>query len=243
MAGSNERQLRRELSAEREQLVAQIHKLEDSSRHWDTERRQLNDHAGQLQQAYVQAQAQIQAHEVTARSSTASDSVIDQVRREKDALQKEFQNARNAWDTERRELSSQVDRLDSQIHRLSESSHRVSDEIVEQLHSQYEQKLHEAIQQKTQLAQQLQSASSLLEGERARLSAAHSAGTAAAAGFDESAIKAEVARVEASINEIVAIIDNEETELSTIIRKNVEKAELDAYLRGILFVLGRSKSK
>src|SRR5438477_2571157 len=155
-------------STEREQLVAQIHKLEDSSRNWDTERRQLNDHAGQLQQAYVQAQAQIQAHEVTARSSTASDSVVDQVRREKDALQKEFQNARNAWDTERRELSSQVDRLDSQIHRLSESSHRVSDEIVEQLRSQYEQKLHESIQQKTQLAQQLESASSLLEGQRAR---------------------------------------------------------------------------
>ena len=226
--------------AEREQLVTQIHKLEEASRHWDTERRQLNDHAGQLQQAYVQAQAQIQANEVSARSSKASDSVVDQVRREKETLQKEFQDARNAWDTERRQLQAQLDRLDSQIHRLSESSHRVSDEIVEQLRSQYEQKLHESIQQKTQLAQQLQSASSLLEAERARLSAAHGGGTA---GLDETAIKAEVARVEASINEIVAIIDNEETELSTIIRKNVEKAELDAYLRGILFVLGRSKSK
>ena len=226
--------------AEREQLVAQIHKLEEASRHWDTERRQLNDHAGQLQQAYVQAQAQIQAHEVAARSSKVSDSVVDQVRREKETLQKEFHDARNAWDTERRQLQEQLERLDSQIHRISESSHRVSDEIVEQLRSQYEQKLHEAIQQKTQLAQQLQSASSLLEGQRARLSAAQSGG---AAGFDETAIKAEVAKVEASINEIVAIIDNEQTELSTIIRKNVEKAELDAYLRGILFVLGRSKSK
>jgi hypothetical protein len=225
---------------EREQLVMQIHKLEQSARHWDTERRQLNDHAGQLQQAYVQAQAQIQAFEIASRSSKTSESAIEQFRREKEALQKEFQEARNAWDSERRELNGQIERLNSQIQRMSESSHSVSDEIVEQLRTQYEQKLQEAIQQKIQLAQQLQSASSLLEAERTRLSAAHSSGKQ---GFNEEAIKAEVARVEASINEIVAIIDNQETELATIIRKNVEKAELDAYLRGILFVLGRSKEK
>src|SRR5262249_51460004 len=116
----------------------------------------------------------------------------------------------------------------------------VSEEIVEQLRTQYEQRLQDAIQQKTQLAQQLQSASSLLEAERTRLSAAH---TRSEPGLDETAIRAEVTRVQASISEIVAIIDNQETELSTIIRKNVEKAELDAYLRGILFVLGRSKDK
>jgi hypothetical protein len=200
----------------------------------------LNNHAGQLQEAYVQVQAQIQAYEVTARSSKASESAIDQFRREKDTLQKEFQDARNTWDSERRQLNGQIERLSSQIQRLSETSHKVSDEIVEQLRAQYEQKLQEAIRQKTQLAQQLQSASSLLEAQRARLSAAHTGGSALS-GLDEKAIRAEVARVEASINEIIAIIDNQETELSTIIRKNVEKAELDAYLRGILFVLGQSK--
>jgi hypothetical protein len=54
-------------------------------------------------------------------------------------------------------------------------------------------------------------------------------------------ITAEVARIEDAIREIVALIDNPETELSMVIRKNVEKAELDAYLKGILFSLGMGK--
>ena len=42
------------------------------------------------------------------------------------------------------------------------------------------------------------------------------------------------------ISQIIAVIDNPDTELSIVIRKNVEKAELDAYLKGILFSLGRN---
>jgi hypothetical protein len=112
----------------------------------------------------------------------------------------------------------------------------VSNEVVDQLRKQYEQKLQESIAQKTQLAQELQSASALLESERARLSAAQAGGPS---GLNSEAIQAEVDRVETLITEIVAVIDNPDTELSTIIRKNVEKAELDAYLRGILFSLGK----
>jgi chromosome segregation ATPase len=227
--------------AERTELVAQIHKLEESARHWDTERRQLNDHAGQLQRAFVQAQAQIQTYEVASRSSKASESAIEQIRREKDALQKEIQDTRNAWDSERRQLHGQIEQLGSQIQRMSVSSHRVSDEIVDQLRVQYEQRLQEAIQQKTQLAQQLQSASLLLEAERTRLSAAQTSGESGGDGVDKNAIQAEVVRVEGLISEIVAVIDNPQTDLSTIIKKNVEKAELDSYLRGILFALGRKK--
>ena len=226
-------------TAEREQLVAQMRKLEESSRHWDTERRQLNDHAGQLQQAFVKAQAQIQAYEVAARSSKPAEAQAEQLRREKDALQKEFQEARSAWTSERHRLITEIERLEGQIQRVSKSGERVNNEIVEQLRMQYEERLQEAIQQKTQLTQQLQSASSLLEAERARLSAAHTNGESA---IDKFAITAEVARVEALIGEIIAIIDDKDTELSTIIRKNVEKVELDAYLRGILFALGRKKN-
>src|SRR5262249_53905022 len=156
-----------------------------------TERRKLNDHAGQLQQAFVQAQAQIQAYEVAARSSKPAEAQLEQLRREKDALQKEYQDARNAWSSERHELITEVERLETQIQRVSRSGERVNDEIVDQLRIQYEERLQEAIQQKTQLAQQLQSASALLETERVRLSAAHTDGEA---GVDKNAIAAEVAR-------------------------------------------------
>jgi|SRR5437016_1658332 len=224
-------------SSEREQLVAQIHKLEDSSRQWDTERRQLNDHAGQLQQAFMQAQAHIQALEVAARSSSAPAAQAEQFQKEKEAIQKELQQTRNAWDAERRQLNGQIERLERQLQRVSESRERVSDDIVDQLRQQYEQRLQDVIKQKTQLAEQLQGASTRLEAERGRLSAAQHEEPP---GLDSEAIAAEVTRVEGLISEIIGIIDNPDTELSTIIRKNVEKSELDSYLKGILFALGRS---
>jgi hypothetical protein len=59
--------------------------------------------------------------------------------------------------------------------------------------------------------------------------------------LDLGTIDAEVERVEEMISTIAELIDNPETELSTVIRKNVERAELDAYLKGILFSLGRGK--
>ena len=86
----------------------------------------------------------------------------------------------------------------------------------------------------------------MLETERARLSAeiGNAEKSPPAKGvdsLDRDAISAEVARVEKQIKEIAALIDNPETELSTVIRKNVEKAELGAYLKGILYSLGRGK--
>src|SRR5205823_5470697 len=95
----------------------------------------------------------------------------------------------------------------------------ISSEVVDQLRKQYEERLQDAIQQKTQLAQELQSASRLLEAERARLSSeiGKSESKAAAAPghtFDKEALSAEVARVEAQIQQIVTLIDDPETELS-----------------------------
>jgi chromosome segregation ATPase len=230
---------------EREKLMADIQKLEAAARQWDAERRQLNDHAGQLQQAFVQAQAKIQGYEAAARSGSQQESAIEELQRQKEAAGRESQEARNSWDTERRRLNSQVERLEQQLQRMSDTRERVSNEVVDQLRKQYDQKLQEAIQQKTQLAQELQHVSGLLETERSRFAAEigqkRDNGDQAVGGttLDAQAMAAEVARVEALIGEIVTVIDNPDTELSTVIRKNVEKAELDAYLKGILFSLGR----
>jgi chromosome segregation ATPase len=224
-------------NSERTQLSSHIQRIEGASRQWDAERRQLNDHAGQLQQAYVQAQAKIQAYEVASRSPNPSDAKIDDLRREKEAIQQQMSLAQNQWNGERRELNAQIDRLEQQLNRMGDNRDRVSNEVVDQLRRQYEQRLQEAIQQKTQLAQDLQSASLLLEAERARLSAAQ-AGTNGG-GLNTEVLNAEIARVEGLLGQIIAIIDDPNTELSTVIRKNVEKAELDAYLKGILFSLGK----
>ena len=233
-------------STEREKLVSEIQKWEASSRQWETERRQLNDHAGQLQEAYVQAQAKIQGYEVAARAGNQYESKLSELKQQKESLERQLQNARNEWTAERLRLNSEIDRRDQQIQRIATDKEGVSSEVVEQLRKQYEQRLQEAIQQKTQLAQELQNASQMLETERARLSAeiGNAEKSPPAKGvdsLDRDAISAEVARVEKQIKEIAALIDNPETELSTVIRKNVEKAELGAYLKGILYSLGRGK--
>lgn len=238
-----EKQLQESLAkwnAEREKLSGDIQKLEAASRQWDSERRQLNDHAGQLQQAFVQAQARIQGLEAAARSGSQGDTKVEELQQQKGAIEREMHEARSNWDDERRRLNSQIERMEQQLQRVSDTRDRVSSEIVDQLRKQYEQKLQEAIQQKTHLAAELQSASALLETERTRLSTEITQSQKDDGGLNTDAIDAEVKRVEALIGEIVAVIDNPETALSTIIRKNVEKAELDAYLKGILFSLGRT---
>ena len=75
----------------------------------------------------------------------------------------------------------------------------------------------------------------MLESERARLTTEITQAKDSSGGANSDAISKELTRVEAMIRDIVELIDDPATELSTVIRKNVEKAELDAYLKGILF--------
>jgi hypothetical protein len=50
-------------------------------------------------------------------------------------------------------------------------------------------------------------------------------------------LQQEIERAEAKLQELLKIIENPATELSTVIRRNVEKSEMEAYLRGIRLVL------
>ncbi len=169
--------------------------------------------------------------------------VVDQVRKEyEDKLQKasselEEERAKSAAETVKRRDAYERE-LSLLQRKLAETKDTVSADVVDQLRKQYEDKLHDIIQQKTQLTDELRKASSSLEEERARFGAAAASpkGDAPAAKLD-----AEVARVETMISEIARLIDDPNTDLSTVIRKNVERAELDAYLKGILFSMGRNR--
>jgi len=228
-------------NAERERLVMQIQRLEESARQWDTERRRLNEHAGQLQQAFVQASAKIQTLEVAAREPSSSELKLEELKNQNAEAEQQLEAAQSRWDAERRDMQSQIERLQQQqLQRTTDTSGRVSKEVVDQLRQQYEHRLHEATQQKTQLAKELESLNVLLEVERTRLSTGHAPSNGSGAGLSSETINAEIARVETQLSQIMAIIDDPETELATVIRKNVEKAELDSYLKGILFSLGKT---
>ncbi|PYS40971.1 MAG: hypothetical protein DMG14_08795 [Acidobacteria bacterium] len=57
------------------------------------------------------------------------------------------------------------------------------------------------------------------------------------------AVTGEIERVQHLIKEISSLIEDPATELSTVIRKNVHRAELESYLRGIQFVVHGDRSK
>jgi hypothetical protein len=140
------------------------------------------------------------------------------------AMQKEMERERVEW----RIQIQQMER------RLSESRQTVNTEVVDQLRRQYDDRMQEMILQKTQLTEELKSASMLLESERGRFLTASGNG-------NTDAINAEVARVQRMVAEIAKRIEDPATDLSTVIRKNVERAELNAYLKGIQYSMGNSK--
>jgi chromosome segregation ATPase len=168
-------------------------------------------------------------------------------------LQKAQQEAIQLKEKQAEELRLVATRLEAsqteiqQLKRqLEETTDAVSSEVVEQLRRQYDERMQEVIHQKTELSEQLKTASALLETERSRFAAAATAqskaGSAKGSTIDTELLNAEFARVEGKIAEIARLIDDPSTELSLVIRKNVERAELDAYLKGILFSMGRSQA-
>ena len=137
------------------------------------------------------------------------------------AMQTEMERERAEWRVQIQQLERGLD----------DTRQTVNAEVVEQLRRQYDDRLQEMILQKSQLTEELKSASALLEAERSRFA------TAAGSGH-EVAVVAEVARVQNRIADIGKLIENPSTELSMVIRKNVERVELNAYLEGIRFSMG-----
>jgi hypothetical protein len=123
----------------------------------------------------------------------------------------------------RNELADAVDRVRTE---LTEERDRLSRQLDELLHS----------------AAQWDSERDRLKEEARAAAAAKDKAMAEAKVSVQSTVaneslQAEVHRVEESIRTISAIIDAPETELSLVIRKNVERAELEAYLKGIKFAV------
>ena|ERR1700733_14562429 len=81
------------------------------------------------------------------------------------------------------------------------------------------------------------------EAEKAFAAAKAAASSGPALSASSETIKNEMDRVAGLIRQIIALMEDSSTELSTVIRKNVEKAELESYLRGIRFALNGGNSK
>src|SRR5262249_34335522 len=125
------------------------------------------------------------------------------------------------WEFERSRLSGEVDRVTQTATQWELERTRLTGEIEKLARVQ---------------------AATQMEAERA-IAAMRAASTpkAGTASINSEALSKEVERVEALVKQITDLIENPATELSTVIRKNVERAELESYLKGIRYAVNGSK--
>jgi hypothetical protein len=103
--------------------------------------------------------------------------------------------------------------------------------------SDHERQLAEATNNlRSQLAEEIEGLRRQLEEAQQTSAAAEVAASTRVSSKVGEAVQAEIVRVEGMILEISQIVDSPQTDLSIVIRKNVERAELQSYLRGLRFI-------
>jgi hypothetical protein len=120
---------------------------------------------------------------------------------------------------------------------LADAVDRVRTELTDErdrLNRQLDELLHSAAQWDSERDQLKEEARAAVAAKDKAIADAKVSGSSAVAS---ESLQAEVHRVEEAIRLISAIIDAPESELSLVIRKNVERAELEAYLKGIKFAV------
>src|SRR5437899_1496631 len=241
-------------------------KLKKATAEWERERGQLKSQINRLEGAVAEAIARASNPlRSTQPMKEQFEIELNRVAQEKTEIEQAFLRAKTQWEQEKLKITGEMVKLRraAQImgqplpkedkpdvnpktrdleNQLKESHAKWSaerEQLAKEIHRLEQVARHWDIErrQRNDHAGQLQSANALLEAERTPRSAMQTENS----GFDNTAIEDEVSRVESLIKEVVALMDDPDTELSTIIRKNVEKAELDAYLKGIMFAFDRSK--
>jgi exonuclease VII large subunit len=164
------------------------------------------------------------------------------------------------------EISLQTQAAERLETALSETRTKLEEQFgntISELSAQWEEeraRLHAELSKMTQTNIQWEAERARLNGEVERLArvqaatqaeaekaimamkAASAKGSKGGASVNTEALTAEIQRVENLIREISAVIEDPAAELSTVIRKNVERAELESYLKGIRFALNGGSS-
>jgi hypothetical protein len=232
--------------AQQGELIQELERLKLAAAEWDVERDELIAdcrRANELLEEKRKEQTRIQEET----DEAAAIALELQVARTAERVRAE---AMSRWDAERAELVNQRDRaLRSLTDRDTE--HHQALLLVDRLRC-------DLGEERDRLRQQLEHAAnaySELESDRNRLSdecerfrrllADASMERSASSGSEKSsmavdAVYNELERVEGLIQGISRVIEDPATELSVVIRKNSERAELESYLKGIRFRLPRA---
>jgi chromosome segregation ATPase len=224
--------VRGELEAEANKLRKEIEKLK-----------------GERDQAQMQL-ADVQNEHSHCKSAGEHAAVHAQVENELSRLREELSHAQQLV-TEYEQLAAEREETNKL---LSEALDKQRASVVEgekaavqKVRAELDAQLKKALEEQNRLQQELQRISAAADQgvqERQKLERdleeALEAATArqvqpAVDTVDLEAIRQETTRVEASLQEIIKAIEDPSAELSFVVRKNVERAQLDSYLQGLRF--------
>lgn len=180
------------------------------------------------------------------------ESQVRELRRQKNNAEEEFDSATERWRIERRKLKAEIDQLEEKLgngraagsegdwqaerERLTSEISRLEITLAQniarsdQVHREYELKIEDLTHQNERLRQELQSGA-IVAATEVRLISEN----------DDNPINAEMRRVGEAIHAIEALLEHPDTTASEMARKNTERAENEAYLRGLAFQGARIK--
>ncbi len=175
-----------------------------------------------------------------------------ELRRQKNNAEEELDNATERWRIERRKLKAEIDQLEQKVgrgggtgeadwqaerERLASEVARLENNLAEhilrtdELRREYEARIEGLVHQVDRLKHEAEAASIVAATEVRLMPAA-----------DNTSLDAEMQRVEEAIRAIESLMEDPDTTASMLARKNTERAENEAYLRGLSFQVARSKS-
>src|SRR5215510_3055976 len=225
LAGTSET-ARNELANERAQHKQTQDRLKQTTAEWEKERAQLlaesrDEHSRAMAETDEAAAIALERQIATA---------VDRVRSE----------LTEKWKTERVQLVAERNRAQQRLAEAASDHERQLSEAVSKVRSQItddRERLKKDLEKANQTSTQLESERNRYrdESEQLRLQAE---ANAKQSRIVPETLHAEVARVDGLIKEISQLMEDPETELSIVIRKNAERAELESYLRGLRFAIG-----
>jgi hypothetical protein len=208
---------RKELITEHNELIQLLEKEhKDAVAEWEEERTRLIAECERTNQLLDQGKKEYDR----ALAATDEAAALALERQVANAVERVRGDLTAKWDAERAKLVAERNR----------AQQRLADAAAD-----YDAQVEEAANEvRTKLTNEMDALRRELE-EAKRSAAASKPAHVAGGSPDGDSILGEITRVEGLIQAISQIVEDPETELSIVIRKNVERAELESYLRGLRF--------
>jgi hypothetical protein len=226
-----------ELATERTQHKQIQERLKQATAEWEKERAQLLAESKRANQLLEQSRDEYNR----AMAETDEAAAIALERQIATAVDRVRSESAEKWKAERVQLVAERNRAQQRLAEVATEQERQVNEAISKVRLQItddRERLKKELEKGIQTSSQLESERNRFRDECEQLRAQAEANAKQSRIVPET-LHAEVARVEGLIQAISQLMEDPDTELSIVIRKNAERAELESYLRGLRFAIGK----